>query len=385
MRIVHTSDWHLGRRLYSFSLLEEQRLFLESFLDLIREREADAVVIAGDVFDRPVPPVDAVQLYDRFLSRAVVEMGVPVLAVAGNHDSAGRLEFGSSLYRASGYHVAGEIRGEAARVTLCDAHGPVCFHLLPYLHPAQVRRAFRGSDAHSFGEAWRDLLGEGVRIDPAARNVAVAHGFFAPLGDGAEPVLCDSELSVGGTDLVDSGLFREFDYAALGHLHSPQRAGMDRVRYSGSPLKYSLSESERDKSVTLVELGPKGQVDWEAVPVVPRRDVRVVSGRLEELMEPTLHQNRSFDDYVFAQLSDTEALYPVEKLRTLFPNLLGVSLSRAAGDLSEDLPASSRRETATEEELFARFYREATGRELSPEALGMVRDASRKRKEEVAL
>jgi len=384
MRLLHTSDWHLGKNLFSFSMLEDQHLIVRQILELIEEKQIDAVVIAGDVYDRPVPPVGAMELYDFFLTRAVLELGVPVLSIAGNHDSAGRLEFGSGLYRGSGYHVAGRVAMPAHKITLTDAYGPVHFHLLPYLHPADVRAIYPEAGARTFDDAWRALLST-IRLNPEERNVAVAHGFFAALAPDAAAraiLTSDSEVSVGGMDIADSALFAAFDYTALGHLHAPQRAGGDTVRYSGTPLKYSLSEREQQKSVTVVELGEKGQVSAQAVPLTPRRDVRVVSGSLDFLLEPANHQNKHFDDYVFAELEDESVLYPMEKLRTLLPNLLGLRL-HAREETAAALPTGpGTRKRLTEEDLFRRFYLEIKGEDIPPRALEIFKEAKTQSRQE---
>lgn len=375
MKLLHTADWHLGKSLYDFSLLEDQRHMLNSLLALLEGERFDALLLAGDIYDRPVPPAQAVRLYDEFLTRAAGELRVPVLAVAGNHDSPSRLEFGSSLTAGSGYYVAGQVREEIRRVTLKDGYGPVEFWLLPFLHPADVRALFPDEPVKTCDDAYRVLIGKNLPgLDPSRRNVAVAHGFFSAIGSGKTLLTSESEVNIGGLDIADSGIFSSFDYTALGHLHAPQRAGAETIRYGGSPLKYSLSEERQKKSFTVVELGPKGEVAVSFREAGALRDVRTVQGSLEELLEPSFHQNDRFDDYVFALLTDSGALYPMEKLRKLFPHLLGLRLSGAGeGDLRE-LKAGGRMPKLSPEEMFRRFYRETRGHDMPSEAADFLRE-----------
>jgi len=324
LKFLHTSDWHLGKSLYDFSLLEDQTHFIHWLLELLRERPVDGVIIAGDIYDRSVPSGGAVALYDHFLSRAAGELGIPVLAVAGNHDSPGRLQFGSSLYRRSGYHVVGAPASPLQRVTLQSGEAEADITLIPYLHLADARALCPEAGIRTFDDAYRELLGGQPPLRPEVRNLAVAHGFFSNLGGNADPLLTsDSEIGIGGMDIVDSAHFAGYDYVALGHLHAPQRAGAN-LRYSGSPLKYSLSEEHQKKSVTIVELKEGGEPSLELVPVPALRDVRTVQGVLDDLLEPSFHQNKQFGDYVFAEVLGEECAYPMQKLRTLFPKLLGL-------------------------------------------------------------
>jgi len=376
VKILHTSDWHLGKTLYDFPLLEDQAEFVRWLLELLACERVDAVLLAGDIYDRPVPPGGAVALYDHFLSEAVGRLGIPVLAIAGNHDSPGRLQFGSSLYRKSGYYIVGSAGAEREPIRLTDQHGPVQFTLLPYLHLAEVRAQLPDQDIRSLGDAYRVLTGL-LGPAPGARSVALAHGTFADPGFCAGPlVTSDSELGIGGMDGVDSSCFAAFDYVALGHLHAPQRAGKN-AWYSGSPLKYSLSEESQFKSVTLLELGaPGAPPEMRAVPVPAGRDVRTVTGTMEELLEPSFHRNRSFGDYVFADIGGPECLYPMQKLRTLFPRLLGLRFMDSAGPdkLSGAVQAGQIVSRLSTRELFLRFCRETTGAEIPPAYLEIVDD-----------
>lgn len=377
MRILHTSDWHIGKSLYNFSLLECQREALDFMLDLIVREEIGAVVIAGDIYDRPVPSAEAVRLYDYFLTRAVTELRVPVVAIAGNHDSASRLEFGSRLYQNSGYYVFGLSSEEQPPVILRDEFGELRLHPLPWIHPAQARAMFE-AEIKTFDDAYRVLLERRAeKIDSDVRNIALAHGFFAGLKSDAakkEIITSDSEINIGGMDVADSVYFSAFDYTALGHLHAPQKAGGENIRYSGSPLKYSLSEENQKKSCVIVELGAKNDVQTQLVPIPASHDVRSITGCFDELMEPSFHENRQFDDFVFANITDSGVLYPMEKLRTLFPNLLGLRFITQDESFASPELGSVATSQPSVLEMFQRFYKDAKSVDMPDDRLEFVRE-----------
>lgn len=373
MKLLHTSDWHLGVSLYEYSLLEDQAHFLRWLTCLIREEAVNAVLISGDIYDRPIPPGDAIRLYDEFLNETTLRMGIPVLAIAGNHDSPARLGFAGELLRSAGYYIAGPPNGEIQRVELADEHGPVHIYLLPWLFPADVRTLLPESGTRTFDSAYRALLDYNrPRLDKNARNIILSHGFFA--GRGQTPQSSDSEVQVGGMDLTGSDVFSGFDYVALGHLHGAQRAGDEHIRYSGSPLKYSLSEEGNRKSVTIVEFGDSHTPTVREVPVPALRDVRTVTGAFAELMEPSFHANKNFGDYVSARILGPGEYYAMDKLRTLFPNLLKLSFAGEEGqaDFSPELPAE--RERLTMEDEFGRFYSYIKGEELTPEQMEILQE-----------
>ena len=285
MKLIHLGDLHLGKCVLEEPMLEEQRRFLEQVARTAADRQADAVVIAGDLYDRAVPPAEAVEVLDAFFS-SLHDAGIPVLAVPGNHDSPERLGFASRILAGQSLHIAGTYNGAVSRVVLEDEYGPVHFHLLPFLRPATVR-ARLGGDPGSTDEAVRAALA-GLPGEPGARNVLVAHQFVT--AGGRLPETCESETpSVGGSDQVDASAFDGFDYVALGHLHRAQPVGRETVRYAGSPLKYSLSEVLHPKSYPLVTLGEKGQVAVELLPICPRRDLRRIRGTLEDLLLSLIH------------------------------------------------------------------------------------------------
>ena len=363
MRFLHTADWHLGRIFHGCSLIEDQAHVLDQFVALVREAKPDAVLIAGDVYDRAVPPAEAVSLLDDTLSRIVLGEGVPVVMIAGNHDSPDRLGFGARLLAAHGLTIAGRIDAVQPGVGFDDAWGRVVVHPLPYAEPAAVRDAL-SADISGHEAAMAALLERVRAVHPAgARSVLLAHAFVA---GGAESE-SERPLSIGGSGALDAVLFTGFDYVALGHLHRPQRAGADHVRYAGSLLKYSLSEADHAKSVSLVELGAPGELKIEHIPLAPRRDLRRVSGTLDEVLAAA-RSDAAREDYVFASLNDRGALLdPMTKLREAYPNVLGCERTVLA-NAGEVGVAAVRARKLDMRALFGDFYREVAGDALDPAA-----------------
>ncbi len=373
MRLLHLADLHLGKSLLEAPLLEDQRYILNQITALAVENSVDAVLIAGDVYDRSIPPAEAVELLDEFLS-GLSERGIAVLAVSGNHDSPERLDFGSRLFASRGVHIAGRYDGAVRPVTLEDEYGPVRVYLLPFLRPAVVN-ARLGCAASNTDEAVRAALA-GLPERPEERSVLIAHQFVC--AGGQDPELCESDtVSVGGSDRVDVSWFDGFDYVALGHLHRAQRIGRDTVRYAGSPLKYSLSETRHVKSAPLVTLGRKGDVTTTLLPLVPRRELRKLRGRLDELLAAGREKaaDPENDDYIHAVLTD-EALDPAERLRTVYPNLLHVELQPPERTIREE-PSADPLAHKSESELFEEFFAQVNGVPLSDEQRIMLDEVIR--------
>jgi DNA repair protein SbcD/Mre11 len=422
MRFIHTADWHLGRTFHNVSLVEDQAHVLDQVVALVKDAGADALVVAGDVYDRAVPPTDAVRLLGDVLERVVVGLGVPVVMIAGNHDSPDRLEFGAPLLSSRGLHVRGTLSPDAGPVVLHDHYGPVGFFLLPYAEPPLVRERLGNDGLRSHDEAMRALtdriLGPGApggelrrrpdgpegslqgigpphqfgAADPGEprsslrrsnlrRSVLLAHCFAA----GGESSESERPLTVGGAGTVDPDCFRGFSYTALGHLHRPQAFG-SRVRYSGSLLKYSFSEADHRKSVSVVELDATGHVTVEEVALSPQRDVRIVEGHLKELLvaagpgpgakeegpaapprnppSGASASRGSPHDYLLVRLLDKEAILdPMGKLRQVFPNTLHVERP-GLWSTGEVQVAGRERLKASVMDLFAAFFQEMTDEPL---------------------
>lgn len=375
MRFLHLSDLHVGKRVNEFPMLEDQRHILRQVVDLAVERAADAVLIAGDLYDKSAPSAEAVALVDWFLD-ALVGAGLKVLAVAGNHDSAERVAYASGLLARQGVHLSPVYDGRIASVSLPDAFGEVTFWLVPFLKPASVRPFFSDVQVETYTDALRTALGS-CAIDPAQRNVVLSHQFVTC---GAEPTeRTDSELSLGGIDNVDASVYDLFDYAALGHVHRPQRVGRDEVRYAGSPLKYSFSEIPGTKSVPVVDLGPKGSVSIELVELVPLHDMRRIHGPLEALVDPSVVGGADPADYLRVILTDEQpVLDALARLRAVYPNVMAVEYdnarTRATGGRGEEAALCDVDERSPFE-LFSAFYERQNGAALSEGQCRVVREA----------
>ena len=324
MKLMHLSDLHLGKRLNEFSLLEDQSFILQQLVELVRSEQPDCVLLAGDIYDKPVPPAEAVTLFDDFLNK--LAQLTTVCVTSGNHDSAERLAFGAQLMREGGVHFCGLYTGEPQCVTLQDAYGSVHIYLLPFLKPAHVRHCLPPTEAEqvtTYHEALRCAV-ERLHINAAERNVLVAHQFVT----GAQTAGSEA-VNVGGVDNIGAEVFAAFDYTALGHIHRAQNVGSECVRYSGTPLKYSFAEWQQEKSVTLVELGEKGSVSVTALPLAPLRDLRKLRGSYEELMRREFYDELPKDsdgllrDFYHLTLTDEEDVPDaVQKLRSVYKNLL---------------------------------------------------------------
>lgn len=316
MKLIHLSDLHIGKRVNEFSMIEDQRYILDEIINIIEDESPTAIIIAGDVYDKSVPSAEAVELFDDFLNR-LVGLETNVLMISGNHDSAERLAFGAKIFHNSGVYISPVYDGEVNSVKLSDEHGDVNFYLLPFLKPINVRQYFPEEEINSYSKTIEVVL-KHLDIDESKRNVIVTHQFVT----GA--ITSDSEeLSIGGTDNVDGNLFVEFDYVALGHIHRPQRILRDTMRYCGTPLKYSFSEANHKKSVTIVELGAKGQVEIKTRDLTPRRDLREIKGEYMELTAKSFYEDSNTDDYLHITLTDEdEIIDAIGKLRTIYPNIM---------------------------------------------------------------
>ena len=361
MKFFHLSDLHLGRRMYEFSLIDDQKFILEELLCLAAEEHPDAVVIAGDIYDRAVPSAEAVELFDRFLC-ALAKRRIPVLAISGNHDSPERIAFGADLMTPSGVHLSPVYNGRVEPVTVSDAYGEVRFYLLPFIKPANVRRFYPDAVIESYTDALRCAV-EHMDIDPSARNVLVTHQFVTG------GVRSESEdITVGGTDNVDAAVFDGFDYVVLGHLHGAQSIGRETLRYSGTPLKYSFSEKDQIKSITVVKLGAKGNVSVSSLPLTPRRDMREIRGTYIELTLRDSYAGTDTEDYIHAVLTDENDIpNALARLRSIYPNLMKLDYDNLRTRSSAVIAAEERHRTMTGAELFAELYEKQNGQKMSDE------------------
>ena len=350
MKLFHLSDLHIGKRVNEISMIEDQEYILLRIIQMIDEEKPDAVLIAGDVYDKSVPSAEAVTLFDDFLCR-LAKRKVPVLIISGNHDSPERLAFGNRLMEHAGIHISPVYQGQVAPVTLRDAYGEVHFWLLPFIKPAHVRRFYPDAGIESYTDAVRVAV-EKMGIDPKGRNVLLTHQFVT----GA--ATCESEeISVGGSDNVDAAVFADFDYVALGHIHGPQNIGDHRIRYCGTPLKYSFSEEKHHKSVTVVELGEKGNLNLRLLPLMPRRDLRSIRGAFAELTDKRFYERTSADDYLQVILTDEEDVSEaMGKLRVIYPNIMKLRYDNTRTRTNQMIDGAEDVQRKSPLELFGELY-----------------------------
>lgn len=363
MRLLHCSDLHLGKRVHECSMTEEQRHILKQIASIAVAQQVDGIIIAGDLYDKLVPSIEAVGLLDEFLT-SLWEQHLPVYLISGNHDSPERLSFGTQLLEQNDVYLAGIFTGKAQHLSLQDAYGALELYLLPFIKPAVVRSFYPEESIETYEDAVRVVLSQSD-IDPQKRNMLVAHQFVT--NNGREPERSDSEtLSVGALDQVDVSLFDGFDYVALGHIHGPQKIGRETVRYCGSPLKYSFSEWRHKKSVTIVELKEKGIVLLEQVPLVPIHDLREIRGTLSSLLQPEVVAQGDPQDYLRVILTDEIPPYdPLGQLRQVYPNLLRLDFERNEAAAMESITAAQDVEEKTIMELFSDFYEMANDRSMN--------------------
>lgn len=358
MKLFHISDLHLGKRVYEFSMLEEQKELLESILNRIEEEKPDMLLITGDVYDKPIPPVEAVRLLDDFLTK-LAETGLHTYLIAGNHDSAQRLEFGKDIIGRNGIRISGSISNKIEHYTEKDSFGSVNIWLLPFFKPAHVNGLDVKNAFSSYQEAAEYLLLQS-EIDFSHRNIILAHQFVTWKGSAERS---DSEtMSLGGVDEIDASLFFNFDYAALGHLHSPQKMGKETVRYAGSPMVYSFSELRQKKGITVIDLKEKGNIDFSFIPLETRRKFREIKGPLEELISAAKGENGS-EDYIRCILTDKKALLdPIGQLRSVYPNLMTLEFEKDESVSDQEISVDT--ENLKPDELFAMFFEKQNEKEI---------------------
>lgn len=354
MKLIHLSDLHLGKRVNEFSMIEDQRYILNQILSIIDEEQPDGILLAGDLYDRPVPSAEAVQLLDSFLTR-LAKSKIPVYAISGNHDSAERIAFGSHIMSSSGICMSPVYDGKTAKYCLMDNYGEVWIHLLPFIRPAVVRHVFAGEEGAEKIRTYQEAVQAAVEhmdLDTEKRNVLVAHQFVV----GA--MSCDSEeITVGGIDQIERAVFRDFDYVALGHIHSPQNVGNDRIRYCGTPLKYSFSEAGQQKSVTVVELGEKGTLEVREIQLKPLRDMRKLKGTYMAITSLSNYQDTNTEDYVQITLTDEEDIVDgMQKLRTIYPNLMRLEYDNCRTRENQKVTGTETVEKKSELEYFEEFF-----------------------------
>lgn len=365
MKIFHTADWHLGKLVQGVSMIADQQHILQQFIEEIRTEKPDLIIIAGDLYDRSVPPTDAIQLLNKTLQQILIEEKTPIIAIAGNHDSATRLNFGSELMKASGLHIVGHLEKVINPVILPDAYGEVHFYLVPFAEPSTVRAIFEDETITTHEAAMAKIIEQlKLVLDPTKRNVIVAHAFVTKEGL-PEPNTSDSErkLTIGGTECINSALFEPFCYTALGHLHQAHFVADETIQYAGSPLKYSESEVNHRKGFTIVDLQENGEVVLQRRPLKAIREMKTITGMLEDIM-----QHPRCEDYVFVKLLDENYVKgATELVRTVYPYALHIERTAVYRQIEQQSTTMSRVEM-DDAELFDLFYSEMTGKALCDEA-----------------
>ena len=376
MRFLHLGDLHLGRALGEFDLYEDQKYILDRIIELADEKRADAVLIAGDVYDRSIPSEAAANLLDYFLDRLAAKK-VKVFMISGNHDSDDRLNYGSTLFASNGVYISSRFTGALYRQTVADEFGEVNVWLLPFVKASQVRHFFPEDKIENYEDAVKTII-KHAGVDYGQRNIIAAHQFVA--GRDAAPALGGSESpgtrNVGLVEKIGYDCFDGFDYAALGHIHSPQRVGRDEVRYCGSPLKYSLSEANGDKSVPVVTLGPKGETEIELVPLKPMRDVRHLRGPIAKLLDKTAVTRP--EDFIYATLTDEGIIDNAMGIfQQHYPNTVRIEYDNSHTRQIERVDITQIARDRTFEELIRDFYLKMYSCEISEEELQVMKEAAK--------
>lgn len=359
MKFIHMADLHLGKHINQFSMLEDQKYIFNEIVEIIKKEKPNALLLSGDIYDKPIPPVEAVNLLDDFLSKIALEK-IPVLIISGNHDSPDRLSFGSSLMKSSQIFISQVYDGNIQCVTLEDENGPVNFYLLPYIKPSTVRQVFPEEKINSFNDAIKLALSK-LSLNKDERNVLLAHQFVT----GAQT--CESEeLFVGGSENVDASLFDDFDYVALGHIHGPQKVGRESIRYCGTPLKYSFSEVNHKKGLCLVELGKKGDFYCTSIPLKPLHEMRKLKGAFQEIMFGPESKASNKDDYLHITLTDEmDVPEGYGRLSSVYKNLISMDYDNSRTRANQDMTLLDNIKTVKPLELFEEFFEKQNNKKMT--------------------
>jgi len=369
MKFIHLSDLHLGKRVNEFSMLEDQKYILTKIINIIDEEKPEGVIIAGDVYDKSVPSAEAVELFDDFLVR-LAKRSLKVFVISGNHDSAERIAFGGRLMDKSGIYMSPVFSGKIEPITLKDDFGDVNIYMLPFIKPSNVRSFYFENEINTYTDAVKTVI-ENMKIDLSKRNILITHQFVT----GA--VRSEAEdISVGGTDNVDASVFEGFDYVALGHIHRSQKCVSDYIRYSGTPLKYSFSEANDNKTVTVVEMNDKGNITLGFIPLVPKRDMVEIKGTYDELTLKSFYENTTYqDDYIHITLTDEEDIPDVlTKLRVIYKNIMKLDYDNKRTRTMNEIGGAENVKKKTPLEHFSAFYELQNGQPLSDEQREFVSD-----------
>ncbi|CEO12398.1 exonuclease SbcD [[Clostridium] sordellii] len=371
MKIIHTSDWHIGKIVNEFSMIEDQKYILNKLIELIEIEDPKVLLIAGDIYDRSIPPVEAVELLNETLNKLIIEKNIKVLAISGNHDGGERLSFGGSILEKQGLYIAGRDEELYKKVTIEDENKNINFYLVPYKDPALTRKILEDKEIKSHNDAMISVVNKIKReLNKKEKNILVGHGYITMKRkdaikelenkyEVAELETSESErpLSIGGTDLIDGNIFEDFDYVALGHLHGRQKVGREEMRYSGSLLKYSFSEVNQKKGVYILDINKENNIDIDFKPMKPLRDLRIIKGNIEDLLEEGRNIKEGKNDYIQAILTDDgELINPMEKLKSVYPNAMLITRERKKEITEDKTSAKGEYKKKSKLELFKEFY-----------------------------
>lgn len=352
MKILHLADLHIGKIIYEQSLLEDQEYMLKQIEKIIEKEKIEAVLISGDIYDRSIPPADAVEVLDKFLNNLIKILKVKVFIISGNHDSKERLNFGSKIFENDGLYIQTTYNGRIRKVELDEK---INIYMLPFIKPIELRQYFENEKIETYNDAIKNII-ENEKLDKTKINILMAHQFVT--SGTTNPETCESEtINVGGLDNVDASNFSEFDYVALGHIHGPQKIGEEKIRYSGTMLKYSFSEVNHHKSVVIIEI-KNGKVDFKLEPLIPLRDMRKIQGPIEELVKKENYEGTNQQDYIKAIITNEEAIYDaIGQIRKIYPNTLSLDILNSKSYNSDiNIENFEKIKEKSEFELFNDFY-----------------------------
>ena len=365
MKIIHLADLHIGKRVNEFSMIDDQKYILNQILEIIDKEKPDAVIIAGDVYDKQVP---SIELLDRFISD-ISKRKTTTFIISGNHDSAERLAFGSTLMAMGKIYISPVYNGKISKYTLKDDFGNANFYLLPFVKPSHVKRFFPDEKIESYTDAIKVVV-DNLKLDTSKINILIAHQFVT----GASRTESE-EISVGGLDNVDASVFEDFDYVALGHIHRPQKIGTERIRYCGTPLKYSFSEVNDTKSVSIIEINSKEDFNLRTIPLIPKRDMRKIRGTYEELITKTNYENTNTDDYIHVTLTDEfNVVDAIQKLRVIYKNIMKLEYDNMRTRESRKINLDDMViENKNPLEIFSEFYKLQNNQEMDDEQKEIIK------------
>jgi len=362
MKFMHLSDLHLGKRVNEFSMLEDQVYILNKIVNIIDLEKPTAIILAGDIYDKPIPPAEAVELFDDFLYK-LSQRNLKVFIISGNHDSAERIAFGARLFDKTGIYMSPVYTGNISPIEMSDEFGKINIYMLPFIKPAHVRKYFSDKEISSYTDAVSTVI-ENMHLDTGIRNILVTHQFVT----GASRTESE-DISVGGSDNVNAEVFRDFDYVALGHIHRSQSCGSEYIRYSGTPLKYSFSESKDTKSITVIDIMEKGNIKLDFIPLTPLRDMVEIKGTYEDLMLKSFYENTTYpNDYVHITLTDeNDILDVITRLRVIYKNIMKLDYDNQRTRSNSEINLINDMESKSPLELFDIFYESRNGQPLNNE------------------